>query len=110
MAPPRRRLAGQVVRSALRRVRRQPVQIVWRGGANETASIPRKIGEAVGKHIQIEEFHLTVCAPCGLSAQAYDALRQVLDDPPLHARLRRTFRRVVCRPPALSKAQVRLSR
>jgi hypothetical protein len=58
----------------------------------------------------IEEHHLTVCAPRGLSAQEYDALRQALDDPPFHARLRRTFRRVVCRHPALGMAQVRLAR
>jgi hypothetical protein len=58
----------------------------------------------------IEALHLTACAPRGLSAQAYDALRQALDDPPLNARLRRIFHRVVCWHPAHSKAQVRLSR
>ena len=64
----------------------------------------------MARHILIEVFNLTVCAPRGLSAQAYDALRQTLDDPPFHARLRRIFHRVVCRHPALSKAQVRLAR
>jgi hypothetical protein len=29
----------------------------------------------------LEAFHLTVYAPRGLSAQAYDALQQALDDP-----------------------------
>ena len=38
------------------------------------------------------------------------ALRQTLDDPPLHARLRRAVRRVACRRPALSMVKVRLSR
>jgi hypothetical protein len=64
----------------------------------------------VAKHSLIEKLHLTVCAPRGLSAQAYDAMRQALDDPPLHARLRRIFHRVACRHPALSKAQGRLAR
>ena len=58
----------------------------------------------------IEAFHLTVYAPRGLSAQAYDALRQALDDLPFHARLRRAVRRFACRHPALSKAQGRLAR
>jgi hypothetical protein len=58
----------------------------------------------------IEEFHLTFYAPRGLSAQAYDAMRQALDDSLFLARLRRIFHRVVCRHPALSKAQVRRSR
>jgi hypothetical protein len=64
----------------------------------------------VAKHIRIEEFHLTVCAPRGLSAQAYDVMRQALDDLPFHARLRRAVRRFACRHPALSKAKVRLAR
>jgi hypothetical protein len=63
-------------------------------------------GGVVARHILIEVFNLTVCAPRGLSAQAYDALRQTLDDPPFHARLRRTFHRVVCRYPALAKVKV----
>jgi hypothetical protein len=86
------------------------VQNAWRGGANETASIPGKKGRAVAKHIQIEEFHLTVYAPRGLPAQDHDALRQPLDDSLFLARFRRTFRRVVCRHPALSKAQGRPAR
>jgi len=64
----------------------------------------------VARHIRIEEFHLAAYAPRGLSAQAYDAMRQTTDDPPFHARLRRTFRRVLRRHPARSKAQVRLAR
>ena len=64
----------------------------------------------MGKHIQIEEVRLTAYVPRGLSAQAYDALRQALDDPSLHARLRRIFHRVARQHPALSKAQVRLAR
>ena len=64
----------------------------------------------MAKHIRIEEFHLTVCAPRGLSAQAYDVMRQALDNPPFHARLRGIFCRVAGRHPALSKAQARLSR
>jgi hypothetical protein len=67
-------------------------------------------GRAVARHILIEEFHLTVYAPRGLPAQEYDAMRQTLDDSLCHARLRRTFHRVVRRHPALSKAQVRLAR
>jgi hypothetical protein len=58
----------------------------------------------------MEALHLTVYAPRGFPAQEGDAVRQVLDDPRFHARLRRTFRRVACRHPALSKAQVRLAR
>jgi hypothetical protein len=67
-------------------------------------------GGAVAKHILIEEFRLAVYAPRGLPAQDYEAMRQALDDPLFHARLRRAVRRVAHRHPALSKAQVRLSR
>jgi hypothetical protein len=93
----------------LHSVERQPEQSAWRDGVNGTASIPGKKEGAVAKRILGEEFPLTVYAPSGHSAQAYDALRQALDDPPLHARLRRTFRHVVRRHPALSKAKVRLA-
>jgi hypothetical protein len=58
----------------------------------------------------MDAFCLTVYAPRGLSAQAYDVMRQALDNPPFHARLRGIFCRVAGRHPALSKAQARLSR
>ena len=94
----------------MRSVEHKPVQFAWRGGASGTANIPGKKGGVVGKHILIEVFYLTAYASRGLSAQAYDALRQALDVPPLHARLLRTVHRVACRHPALSKAQGRLAR
>jgi hypothetical protein len=62
-------------------MRRQPVQLAWRGGANGTGRIPGKKGGAVAKHILIEAFHLTVYTPRGLSAQEGDAMRQVLEGP-----------------------------
>jgi len=64
----------------------------------------------MAKWVLMEAFLLTVYAPRGLSAQAYDALRQALDDPLSHDQRRRAVRRVAYRHPALSKAEVRLSR
>ncbi len=64
----------------------------------------------MAKRIMIEEYHLTVLAPRGLSTAEYEAMRQTLDDPHFHAQLRRVIRRVARRHPALSKVKVRLSR
>jgi len=58
----------------------------------------------------MEEFHLTVFAPRGLLAQAYDAMCQTLDDPHFPKGLGRTIRRFIRRYPSLSKTKVRLSR
>jgi hypothetical protein len=60
----------------------------------------------VARRIVMEEFHLTVYAPRGLPAPAYDALRQALDDPPVHAARRRAVRRH----PAPSQAEGRRMR
>ena len=79
-------------------------------GPQEGAIVLWQKGGAVAKCILMEAFHLTVYAPRGLPAQEFDAMRQALDDPLFHARLRRIFRRVACRHPTLSKAKVRLSR
>jgi hypothetical protein len=57
----------------------------------------------------MEEFHLTVFAPRGLLAQAYDAMRQTLDDPHFPKGLGRAIRRFIRRYPSLSKAKGRLS-
>ncbi len=64
----------------------------------------------MARGIVLEEFHLTVYAPRGLPDGEYDAMRQALDDPPLHARLRRAARHVLRRHPALKKVKARLSR
>jgi hypothetical protein len=64
----------------------------------------------VPKRIVMEQFHLTVHAPRGLTEQAYDAMRQALDGPRFQARLRRAARAVVRQQPALSKAKVTLTR
>jgi hypothetical protein len=60
----------------------------------------------VAKRILIEEFHLTVRAPRGLSQSEYNAMRQALDDPRLHHELRRAVRDVVRQRPALDKVSV----
>jgi hypothetical protein len=63
----------------------------------------------VAKRLVLEEFHVTVYAPRGLPTREYDAMRQALDDPRFHARLRRAARRVTRRHPALAKTKVGLS-
>jgi hypothetical protein len=63
----------------------------------------------VAKQMVMDEFHLTLFVPRGLSTAEYDAIRQTLDDPHFHAELRRAIRQVIRRHPALSKIKVRLS-
>jgi hypothetical protein len=58
----------------------------------------------------IDEFHLTLYAPEGLSEPEYEAIRRALDEPELHAALARAARRVLRRSPPLKPVRVRLSR
>ena len=62
------------------------------------------------KDILIDEFHLTVLAPCGLEETEYLAIRQTLDSRRFRADLRRALREVCRREPSLSKARIRLTR
>ena len=64
----------------------------------------------MAKRIPMEEFHLTLYAPGGLSEPEYEAIRRALDDPRLHAALARAARRVLRRSPPLRPVRVRLSR
>jgi len=64
----------------------------------------------MAKRIPMEEFHLTLYAPGGLSEPEYEAIRRALDDPRLHTALARAARRVLRRSPPLSPVRVRLSR
>jgi hypothetical protein len=64
----------------------------------------------MARRIVMDEFHLTVYAPGGLSAPEYEAIRRALDEPELHAALARAARRVLRRSPPLRPVRVRLSR
>jgi hypothetical protein len=57
----------------------------------------------------MEEFHLTVLAPPGLSSCAYDAIRQILASARFRASLRRAARKVFGRHPELDPARVKLT-
>ena len=64
----------------------------------------------MAKRIPMEEFHLTLYAPGGLSEPEYEAIRRALDDPRLHTALARAARRVLRRSPPLRPVRVRPSR
>ena len=64
----------------------------------------------MAKLILIEEFHLSLFAPRGLSEPEYDAIRQVLDEASFQADLARAVRKLMRRYPALSKVRVKISR
>jgi hypothetical protein len=64
----------------------------------------------MAKGILIEEFHLTVLAPRGLSASEYDAIHRALADPAFEARLRRVVRRAFRRETPLGEVKVRVGR
>jgi hypothetical protein len=64
----------------------------------------------MARAVQIDQFHLTVYAPPGLTPAEYDAIRRTLDDARFQAALRRAMRRVFRRRPSLRKARVALSR
>jgi hypothetical protein len=53
---------------------------------------------------------ITITAARDQPRRVYDAIAQVLDDPRLHAALRRVVRDLFRRYPALSAVRVRLSR
>jgi len=62
------------------------------------------------KKILIDEFHLMVHAPRGLTAIDYDAMRQTLDTRAFRVRLRRAVQLSVQPFPALRRAIVTISR
>jgi hypothetical protein len=64
----------------------------------------------MAKRILLDEFHLTVYAPGGLSDPEYEAIRRAQNEPELHAALARAARRVLRRFPPLRPVRVRLSR
>ena len=60
----------------------------------------------MAQRILMEDLYLTVFAPHNLPEQEHDAIRQTLDDPRFHARLRRAVRGVVRRHPSLTKVKI----
>ena len=64
----------------------------------------------MAKLILIEEFHLSLFAPRGLSEPQCDAIRQVLDEASFQADLARAVRKLMRSYPALSNVQVKISR
>ena len=61
-------------------------------------------------YILMDEFHVGVFAPRGLSAAEYDAVRKALDGAPFRSRLKRTMRKVVRRYASLNIAQLVVTR
>jgi hypothetical protein len=64
----------------------------------------------MSRTILIEELHLGVRAPSGLTEAAYQAIRLVLNDRRFLAELGRAVREVASRRPALSMVRLVLSR
>jgi hypothetical protein len=64
----------------------------------------------MAKAVVIEEFHLTVTAPRGLSEAEYAAARRALDAPAFRAGLRRAVGELFQRRPALARVRFTLSR
>jgi 2C-methyl-D-erythritol 2,4-cyclodiphosphate synthase len=64
----------------------------------------------MARFVVIEEFHVTVLVPRGLSNMEADAVRQTLTDALFEARLLGVIRRVFRAEATLHKAKVRLSR
>ena len=64
----------------------------------------------MGKAILMEEYHVSIFAPRGLSLAEYDAIHMILNAATFQLQLRRAIRSVVRRHPELSRVRVRLSR
>jgi hypothetical protein len=64
----------------------------------------------VARFILMDEFQLTVYAPCGLPEADYDAITRALSGGRLRRRLLRVARRVLRRHPALQKVRLTLTR
>jgi hypothetical protein len=62
------------------------------------------------KGILIDEFHLSMVAPRGLTEEACEAIRAALDQPGFQQRLRRAAQAVARKHPALARVRVKLSR
>ena len=62
------------------------------------------------KLILVDEFHLGVFAPRGLTEEEYEAMRQTLNHKRFRARLRRAAAAVVNKYPPLAKVKLKLSR
>ena len=60
--------------------------------------------------ILMDQFHLSIYAPRGLSGQEYDSIRHTLDAPLFRVGLRRVVRRFCRREPSLARVRVRLTR
>jgi hypothetical protein len=64
----------------------------------------------MAKVVLLDEFHLSVFAPRGLSEAEFDTIYRTLNDAGFHAELRRAVREVVRQRPTLARVRVRLSR
>ena len=60
--------------------------------------------------ILMDELHVELFAPRGLTEAEYNAIHQALDTPTFRADLTRAVRQLLRRDPSLSKVRVRVSR
>ena len=64
----------------------------------------------MANYILMDEFHMGVYAPRGLSAAEYDAVRKALDGAPFRSHLKRAVRKVVHRFASLNKVRLAVTR
>jgi hypothetical protein len=69
-----------------------------------------KKGESMPKKILMDEFHVSVTVPSGLSKAEYDAIHRSLKSTRFQKRLREGMRNIFRRYPSLRKTRVAISR
>jgi hypothetical protein len=64
----------------------------------------------MAKTIMMDEVHVTVLAPHGLTRHVYESMHRALCKPAFAHELRRTIRNFIRRFPELAKARIKVSR
>jgi hypothetical protein len=80
------------------------------GSRVDANDLSLKEGEPMPKRMLMEQFHLTMTVPAGLTTVEYEAMRRTLHRKRFQKSLREAVRKTIQRHPSLKKLRIALER